>query len=381
MSNSTIPAGVVMTFVPTHSTAPTGEPSVTLPVHTVGIDLGDRYTHFCVLDTDGKVVQRDRFRTRQEDVKAFAKWLPPSRVVMEVGTQSPWISRAFEACGHEVIVANPRRVKLISEATRKNDRRDAELLARLGRADPSLLSPIQHRGAAAQGLLAVVRARSALVRSRAALVTSVRNVVKSAGFRIGSCSTECFHKRARAEAPPELVSALQEVLASIEMLTKQIKIQDKKIEFPPEPYRSLVARLRQINGVGPILGLTFVLTIDDPSRFARGRDVGAYLGLTPRQSQSGGVDPRLGITKTGDCYLRQLLVGSAHRIIHKGPDTELQRFGRRLMHRDGSGRSPKARKQAAVGVARKLAILLLRLWVAEEDYLPLRADSAIKTAL
>jgi len=191
---------------------------------TVGLDLGDRYSRYCAIDEAGKLVEEGRVRT-EVDALCGCFSSEPRRVVLEVGTHSPWVSRTLEELGHEVIVANPRRLRFIWNESVKTDRKDAEQLAR------------------------------------------------------------------------------------VEQLC-----QDR---YPA------TARLRGPKGVGALTALAFVLVVEDPSRFNTSRAVGPYLGLRPKQRQSGESDPQLGITKAGDVMLRRLLVGSVH-------------YGLRDRHLDGS---------------------------------------------
>jgi transposase len=259
-------------------------------------------------------------------------------------------------------------VRLIAESQTKSDRFDAEVLARLGRIDPDLLSPVAHRGAQAQRDLILIRSRMGLVRARTRLVNQVRGFAKSLGTRLPGCSTVGFPKRVREAAPADLFPGLDELLAMIDQLSREIGRMDRQIERLCDERYPETERLRQVKGVGPVTALAFILTIEDPHRFPRSRTVGAYLGLCPRQRDSGERQPRLGITKAGDGLMRQLLVGAGHYIIGPfGPDTDLRRFGLRLVERGGKA----ARQRAAVAVARKLAVLLHQLWLSGEDYQPL----------
>ena len=321
---------VTMTFISSHRGHKGEAASIEIPRRTLGIDLGDRKSDFCLLDEAGQVIDRARVQTTADAIRRALEPVGPCRVVMEVGTHSPWISRLVQRLGHEVVVANPRKVQLISKGMRKNDRKDAELLARLGRADTELLSPIQHRGEEAQLLLLAVRQRDGLVRRRTSLITEVRGLVKSLGFRVRSCSSAVFPRRSREDLPSDMAKGLKPTLSSIQELTEHIRELDRVIENPPKPIRAVTEHLRQISGVGPVLALTFVLSIDDPGRFQDSRDLGPFLGLVPRQDQSGGTDKQLSISKAGNPYLRSLLVNAAHYIISRGPKTRLQAFGIRL---------------------------------------------------
>lgn len=344
---------------------------------TIGLDLGDKHTEACVLDADGEVVETFRVHTTPVALDRALSRFEVSRVVLEVGTHSPWVSRRVTAAGHEAIVANPRRVRLIAENDSKNDRFDAELLARLGRLDPSLLSPIVHRGEQAQRDLVLIRARDGLVRARSQLINQVRGFAKSLGSRCPASSTEAFAKRVRARLPDDLFPGLETMLGMIEQLTAEIRSMDRKVERLCEERYPETAVLRQIKGVGAITALCFVLTLEDPHRFAKSRSVGAYLGLRSRQRDSGDQRPQLRITKAGDALLRRLLVTAAHYVLGPfGPDTELRRFGLRLAERGGTS----AKKRAVVAVARRLAVLLHRLWMTGEVYQPLGYDSNVAQA-
>lgn len=337
---------------------------------TVGLDLGDKYTHVCILDTEtGEVVEEGRLRTTPEAFEGRFEGSERLTIALEVSTHSPWVSRLLEGSGHEVVVANPRKTRLIYSGSRKTDRIDAEKLARLLRSDPELLYPVKHRGEQSQAHLALIHSREALVRCRSRLVNHVRGTVKSFGGRLPSCSSASFAKKAPEHIPPELREALGEVVEAIASLTKKIECYDQRIErLASEDYPESAA-LRQIPGVGPITALAFVLTIEDPRRFKKSRSVGAYLGLAPATKQSGDRDPQRRITKEGDEMLRRLLVGSAHYILGPfGGDSDLRRCGEKIASRGGKN----AKKRAAVAVARKLSVVLHSLWTTGEEYEPLR---------
>ena len=335
---------------------------------TIGLDLGDRRSDLCVLDGMGEVQGRFAAATTQSGLSKGLRRYPGARVVLEVGTHSPWVSRMLVGLGHEVIVANAWRVRRIAAMEDKSDRIDAELLARLGRVDPSILRPIEHRGEQAQSDRALLRVRDGLVRARSALVTQARCIAKSLGKRFPSCDAHGFSKRLLSEGQGGTFPGLESLLEVVGELTRKIAALDGEIERVSGERYPETRRLREIKGVGPITALAFVLTIDDPKRFGRSRDVGAYLGLRPKRHQSGGHDPELRISKAGDPYVRRMLVQAAQYILgHFGPDTALRRFGERLMARGGKS----ARKRAAVAVARKLAVVLHRLWVSNERYQPM----------
>lgn len=346
-----------------------GKVTMAVPVRTIGLDLGDRASRTYVLDANGQVEGEKTVRTTSSALTRYFSRYPGARVVLEVGTHSPWVARLLEGLGLEVIVANPRKVRLIGQNERKGDRMDAELLARLGRADPRLLFPIRHRGAAAQADLALLHARDALVRSRARLINHVRGAVKSLGARVPKCSASAFARRADPELPGALRPALEPVLEEIARLSAGIRAYDKRIEALCTERYPETERLRQVKGVGPITALAFVLTLEDPQRFSRSRQVGPYLGLVSRRHDSADSRPQLRISKAGDAFLRRLLVGCAHYILgHFGTDCTLRRYGEAIARKGGKN----AKKRAVVAVARKLAVLLHSLWRSGETYDPER---------
>ena len=339
---------------------------------TIGLDLGDRWTEGRVLDEAGEVIEAFRVRTIKAAVDARLSSYEPSRVVLEVGTHSPWVSRCVAQHGHETIVANPRRVRLIAENDSKSDGVDAELLARIGRVDPSLLKPIVHRGEQAQRDRILIQTRDGFVRARTQLINQVRGFSKALGTRMPSCSTEAFPKRVRSTAPLDLFPGLETLLDTIDQLTSTIREMDGEVERLCRDRYPETLLLRRVPGVGPITALYYILTIEDPSRFQRSRSIGAYLGLRPKQRDSGDQHPQLRITKAGDALLRRLLVSAAHYIVGPfGPDSDLRRAGLRMAERGGNA----AKKRAVVAIARRLAVLLHRLWVTGEVYEALRSEA------
>ena len=335
----------------------------------IGLDVGDKFIHVCVLDKlSGEVVEDGRLTTSQPALARRFERALRARIILEVGPHSRWISALLEEFGHEVFVANPRTIRLITHSNKKTDRADAETLARLGRADLKLLSQVRHRSRETQGALAVLRGRDGLVNARTALVNQVRGVLKSFGIKPKKCSTETFPRYAREILPSDLRSALTPLLDVAESLTEKIGAFDEVVDSLAEETYPETQLLTQIKGVGNLTALAFFLTIEDPHRFSSSRSVGTYLGLTPRCRDSGESSPQLRITKAGDTFVRRLLVQAAHYIIGPfGPDCDLRRWGLKLV--DQGGKAPK--KRAAVAIARKLAVLLHRLWVTGEVYDPL----------
>jgi transposase len=330
--------------------------------------LGDEHSYLCVLDRNsGKKLEEGRLPTTSEALhQRFSGW-PRTRIALEVGSHSPWVSRQLKELGHEVLVANAYKLRLIYRNRRKNDKADAEYLARLARVDPTLLHPLQHRSEQSQCDLAVVRSRDLLVRARSQLLHRVRSVAKSIGCPLPSCSPDYAGTRLLPALPEQLDTALRPLLETITHLNEQIRGLDRQLQAMTRKYPQS-ALLLQVPGVGPVTALTYLLTLEDPQRFATSRSVGAYLGLIPASDESGQARPELHITKEGDAFLRRLLVGCAHYILGPfGADCDLRRYGERIA-REGS---KNAKKRAAVAVARKLAVLLHRLWRNGEVYNPL----------
>lgn len=344
---------------------------------TVGVDLGDQESHYCILGLEGDTLAEGQLRMTEEDLATFFQGLNAARVVVEVGTHSAWVQEVIRGCGHEVLVANPRLMDGSKRRKRKNDRIDAKKLARLGRVDPESLYPIQHRSREVRQDLVMLRARDALVAVRTEIINTTRGLVKSMGTRLPKCSSRSFAKKGEEAVAVEMREALLPLVRLAATLSAEIKEYDKKIEELGREKYGHTALLRQVKGVGPITALAFVLTLENPQRFVKSRDVGPYLGLVPKQEDSGESQPQLGISKAGDTMARKLLVGSAQYILGPfGPDTDLRRYGMRLCERGGKN----AKKRAAVAVARKLAVLLHRLWVSGEVYEPLHNAMSVPCA-
>lgn len=340
--------------------------------NTIGIDMGDRSHTICTLDPDGEVMSRNTVSNTAVALRKCFKKTEPALFAIEAGTHSAWVSRVLEEMGHEVLVGNPRKLRVIWDSDQKSDVRDAEMLARIARFDRELLYPIHHRSRDAQMDLVQINARDLLVKTRSMQTTHIRNVVKGFGERISSCSTKSFHKRAREELSAELLEMLAPLLDSIESLSAKITEYDKQIEKTCLEKYPETTFLRQVQGIGAITALAYVLTLEDPKRFRKSRDVGPFLGLVPKRDQSGNTDKQLSITKAGNSALRRLLVGSAQYILGTfGPDCELREFGLTLAARGGKN----AKKRATVAVARKLAVMLHRLWMDEAVYQPFHRDA------
>jgi transposase len=343
---------------------------------TIGLDLGDLYSRYCIMGEAGEIVREGQLPTSKAGLDSLFAKMPSSRVALEVGTHSPWVSRHIAGLGHEVIVANPHKVKLISQSVRKNDRIDAQTLARLARADPQLLFPIRHRGEQAQADLAVIRARAELVETRTSLINCARGMAKPMGERLKKCDAEQVKESLADGLSEALQKVLRPLLKSVEAISQQIAVYDRQIEEISKRYPE-IQLLKPVYGVWPVIALAFVLTLEDAQRFGHSRDVGPFLGLQPRQRESGKSQPELGISKAGDGLLRSLLVQGAHCILRKGaPESDLRDWGLEHLGRGGKN----AKRRTVVAVARKLAVLLHVLWANGVVYDPLYNRKAAEAA-
>jgi transposase len=304
---------------------------------TIGLDLGDRWSFYCVLDEAGKIILEQKVPTTPEGMKQTFARIPRSLMALETGTHSPWVSRLLTELRHEVIVAHAQKVELITKSNRKDDRHDARSLARLARIDPELLGPVRHRSAKAQIHLTVIRARAELVSARTALVNAARGLVKSFGQRLPKCGTQQVSRELGAGLSAELREVLEPLLIEIESLNERIQEYDQRMEKIAKESYPQVELLKQVNGVGTQIALTYVLTIEDPYRFAKSRQVGCFLGLRPGRRNSGESEPQKKISKEGDRYLRTMMVQGAHYILGPfGEDSDLRRWGRKLSERGGA---------------------------------------------
>ena len=340
-----------------------------IPPQTIGIDLGDKRHAICVVDQDAEIVEQRSITNRKESIRRLSQKHPKARMIMETGTHSPWISRMFQDLGHEVIVANARKLRMIYMNHRKSDEADALILARIGRFDPELLYPIQHGSEKSQRDLIQIKLRDTLVRQRVTIICSVRGILKSLGIKTQSPSSACFSRYLLEDLNPdrpEVIELVQPSLDVIDLLSEKIKYFDKRVLDMANKEYPETKRLRQLSGVGALTALSFLLIIDDPNRFKNSRSVGPYLGLTPKRDQSGDCDKQLRISKAGNPYLRRLLVSASQYALGKfGKECDLRTRGLRLAERGG----PRAKKKAVIATARKLASIMHSMLLNKSDYI------------
>ena len=336
-------------------------------METIGIDISDKVSSFCRITEDGEIAEEGRFHTSPEMVSKRFGQIPAARIALEAGTHSAWMTHLLRSFGHEVYVANPRDLKAVTGNKRKSDREDALQLARLARADFRLLKPTHVRSLEVQQDAIALLARDGFVRARSLLVNLARSLAKTHGQRLPKSITNTFGKRAFEKLPAALGGSMEMLLKVIDALSVAVEDATEVVEKVLETKYPEAKTLRQVPGVGAVTTLCYLVTLETAQRFPQGRDVGAYVGLTPVRRQSGERDPQLGISKAGNSMLRRLLVQCAHHMLGRwGKDSALRRWGLKLAGRN----EPNARKRAVVAVARKLAVLLHRLWRTGEDYLP-----------
>ena len=320
---------------------------------TIGLDLGDRQTAGCVVDAGGQILERFQARTTPTRLLAAVTRWPGARVVLEVGGQSPWVSRRLQAAG-------------------RGGQCPAGAVDCRGRQRPAGRScwPVGPGGPGLVGASAPQRTtqRDLGVESAGAAPQTGAGSPGAGAPGLGARRRTTDGGQGRpSQAVGATLPGITELLAVLEQLTASIRALDRQLATLATTRYPVTELLRQVPGVGPLTALTYVLTLEDPTRFPRSRTVGAYLGLRPKRRDSGAQQPELSITKAGDVLLRRHLVTAAQYILGPfGPDTDLRRWGLALAGRGGKA----AKKRAVVAVARKLAVLLHRLWLTGEVYEP-----------
>lgn len=331
----------------------------------IGIDVGDKNSKICVMTKAGgarRVVETTTIATTPDALRAYLAGKDPSwPVTFECGTHCRWMERTVRGTGRRAIVANPTRIRQITESNTKNDRNDARELARLTLADVELLHPVRLRGEPYHRMLQLLAARDGLIAVRTQLVNQMRGFAKTAGFRLGRCPAGRVHALDRAEWPADFEELTFPTRRLLETLGEQIAAYDAMIDrlAATPDFRAMVERVGEIFGVGRIGAATLVAEIGgDPGRFARARDAGAYFGLVPAQDQSGETDRQRRTTKAGSGFARRILVELAQVVMKPNSrDTDLKLRGMRICARGGR----VARRKAVVAVARGIAVAAVAL--------------------
>jgi transposase len=330
-----------------------------------GLDISDKSTHVCVVNGSGDVVWSGACATDPGVIAKTLKARAPGlgRVVLETGTLSSFLYHGLVERGVPVTCICARHAKgVLSARVNKSDPHDAEGLAQMART--GWFKAIRIKAEATHMDRARLKIRDQLVASRVALAGQLRGLLKLFGLRLGQVTTPNKRRErlcALFTQKPELEPILAPLIASLEALEAQIRLASRQLadQAAADP---VAARLMSVPGVGPITALVFKTSIEDPDRFARGEDAGAFAGLTPRRNQSGERDHKGRISKAGDRLLRCALYEAANNLLVrvKRPNA-LQTWGKALAQTKGP-------KRARVAVARKLAILLHRLWQSQTEF-------------
>jgi transposase len=338
----------------------------------MAIDLGDSHSQVCVVTSNGKTVLEKQVETTKKAFHDVVTGFPASSrlvdVVFEVGTHSPWVERLLKGLVRQVTVCDPAILRRIRSAGEKSDRTDARVLAELLRCHSALLRPVEHRSEELQVDWTLLNTRDALIACRTKLINSFRGSVKTMGERLPkSITSAAFANKVKDLIPEKLRAVLEPLRKVIEAVNDQIDDYDKAVTKCVNKKYVAAKKLAEIDGVGPITALAFVLVVFNAKRFRHTRSIGKYIGLTPKLDQSGTIDPQLGITKAGNPMLRKLLVQCAHQILGPfGKDCDLRTWGLALASRGGKN----AKKRAVIAVARRLATKILAIWKSGVPYDP-----------
>ena len=329
----------------------------------IGIDLHLKTSYVCFLNDAGEKTCEMTIPTTKSALKRHFETLEPARIIIEAGSYSLWVNRLLSSFDHKVIVANPRKVRLIAESTLKNDRVDAEVLARLGRSDPHFLCPITPRGPESQLTRGYLKVRAALVKTRTLEINSVRGLLRSWGFSFSAGYPAKFCERVlQSNLPSELLDMVTPLIESILAVQAQIANCEQELKRRANAIPT-VRNLMSMPGIGPIISLAFFASIDQPERFPKSRQIGSYLGFRPSLRESGGKRRMGPISKEGDQELRALLVQGAYSLMRSQKESALKEWATKLGERIG-------RKKAIVALARKMGVILHHLWITGQPFQP-----------
>lgn len=339
----------------------------------LGIDLADRSAQFCVMTAEAGVAAEGKIElTPRKLGELWRAHGDVDVVVLEAGSPATWVTELLEGLGARVIVADPRKLKAVTESVRKSDVRDAQMLARLGLADEQLLSPTYVRPPEHRRAMTQLRVRDQVVRQRSSTIAEIRATVKLEGLRLRRCEAELVHEQ-EAGLPEELAMVLAPLFATLRAQDAAVAAYDAQIAETSKRFPA-AALLDEIDGVGPITALAFVVVVGDPARFRHTRDIGAYLGLVPRRDQSGQSDPSRRITKAGCGFLRRLLVQCAQVLCRPvGKDSALRRRTAAMLERRGKA----GKRQVVVAVARRLSVVMLSMLKSQQRWQPLHRVAPI----
>ena len=326
-----------------------------------GIDVANLTSAVCVVDGQGKVLRQVSIRTETADLAGALAGLGRLRVMIEAAPLAEWVANEVEAAGHEAVLVDARAAKHLVRSAKKTDARDAHTLAQMGRS--GWYTAVHRKSASARLLRSRLQGRQALLRTAKASAASIRGLLRAHGIRVGRVAEGAFAARVRqlvGEAVAELGETIEALLAVWQQSRVAVTALERSLRH--DSRQDAVGRhLQSVPGVGVLVSSAYRATIDDPHRFETPRQVADYVGLAPRVYQSGELDQRGRISREGDTLLRWHLVEAAHVLLTRGPDCALKRWGLALAQRKGAAK-------AKVAVARKLAVLLWRLWRRGEDF-------------
>lgn len=326
-----------------------------------GIDLANRASALCVLDESGRVLLERMVATERAELVEALSGLGTLRVVIEASPLAEWLAAVLEQAGHEPVIVDARTAKQLLSATKKTDRRDAATLAEMSRT--GWYTPVHRKSAPARLQRSRLQARQGVVRLHRQTRSQVRGLLRAHGIRVGRVSQGAFSDRVRrlvAEHEPGLAAYLEPLLEAHDHAVGEARRLERHLRehARAEP---VMRQMQSVPGVGPLVSQVYVATIDDPTRFANADQLVDYIGLAPGVYQSGEVAFHGRISRRGDRLLRWHLIEAGHALLTWGPDCALKRWGQRLAERKGLAK-------AKVALARKIAILLRRLWLTGEHF-------------
>jgi transposase len=329
-----------------------------------GIDVSLKESSICVVDATGKIVRETKVPSEPETLVAFFRQLglPMTRIGLEAGPLSQWLHAGLTQAGFDVVLLETRQVKAaLSAMVVKTDRKDARGIAQLLRM--GWFRPVHCKSLPAQETRALLVGRKLLQSKLLDLEFSIRGILRGFGLKVGPVSKGRFVARIRelTFGQPMLERVIEPMLRAREVLSKEFHTLHRAM-LDLVRKNSLCRRLMTVPGVGAVVAITFTTAIDDPARFSRSRAVGAHFGLTPKKYQSGETDVTGGISKVGDEMVRVALYQAANVILTRSSRfSALKRWAMAVAKRRGM-------KRATVALARKLAVVLHRMWLDGSEF-------------
>lgn len=343
---------------------------------TIGMDLGNKVHKIIGLNEHGKEVLRCEVENTKAAVEAFFKEHADATIAMETGTCCRWVSKLARLHCHDAIVGNARKLRAIWQSKQKNDWNDAHMIAALARASRELFHPVMLRDDEHHDLYQLIQLRDISVRQRTQTINAIRGMCKAAGDFVRKCDAQGLFRH--LEYIPETQAwKFRPLIERLGAIAENIQQYDWLIQdYADAHFKTQVALLRTIPGVGLITSCMFVALIQDPKNFGNPRDAGCYFGLTAGQDQSGDKDAPMHVTKAGNTQMRKLLVTAANYILRdSSPDSAIKRYGQRICARGGK----IARRKAKIAIARKLSVVMMSMLQSGESYRDERVSNEPKS--